>query len=187
MSSPEASAEPTDTKLIERFLSNRDAAAFRVLYRRHSPAVYGLLCRMTAGRESDAADLLQNAWMRAAGRLTTFRGDAQFRTWLTGIALNCYREWRRAAFAGQPTSATNEAEALDHRDQTASDFRGLDIDQLVEELPPHYREVLILHDVEGFTHADIAIALGIEPGTSKSRLARARQLFRTWWKDGLTR
>lgn len=177
-------AEASDGDLIGRFLANKDAWAFRTLYRRHSPAVYGLLCRLTGGRESDAADVLQNAWIRAADRLSTFRGDSQFRTWLTGIALNCYREWRRASRASEAMIDADAAE-VPVPDRVMNGGHAIDVTEIVNALPPHFREVLVLHDVEGFTHEDIAAALGIEPGTSKSRLSRARRLFRAWWHHGI--
>jgi RNA polymerase sigma-70 factor (ECF subfamily) len=146
--------------------------------------VYGLLCRLTGGRESDAADVLQNAWIRAADRLSTFRGDSQFRTWLTGIALNCHREWRRATRTADAIDDVEPGElACPNREAASS--HALDVAELVHALPPHFRDVLVLHDVEGFTHEDIADALGIEPGTSKSRLSRARRLFRAWWRHGI--
>ena len=65
-----------------------------MLYARHTAPVYGLLCRL-AGRNGDASDLMQETWLRAVRHLALFRGQSAFRTWLTGIALNCYREWRR--------------------------------------------------------------------------------------------
>lgn len=168
-----------DAELIARFLQAQDADAFRDLYRRHSPAVYGLICRLTGGHAADAADILQNTWVRAARGMHDFRGAAQFRTWLTGIALNCYREWRRAAAVDAQGSVDDDRlAALEAR----IDPRRAEINQVVEALPPAYREVLVLHDVEGYTHEQIAEALGIELGTSKSRLARAHRLFRAWWQ-----
>jgi RNA polymerase sigma-70 factor (ECF subfamily) len=161
-----------DEDLIRRFVTARDESAFRELYARHSPAVFGLLCRMAGGR-ADASDLLQEAWMRAAGGLHGFRSTSQFRTWLTGIALNCYREWRRAARRAEVES--------DSESVTVPDTRGLDVESALGTLAPPFREVLVLHDVEGFTHEEIARAIGIEPGTSKSRLSRARHMFRACW------
>lgn len=172
----------SDAELIRRFVDGRDQVAFRELYRRHTPPVYGLLCRLTSGREIDAADLMLDAWIRAARKLSAFRGESQFRTWLTGIALNCYRESRRdAATAGaqQLSDAAADFDALEAR----VEHRSADIEQVLWALPAHYREVLVLHDVDGYTHEDIGKALGIEPGTSKSRLSRARRLFRVWWRQ----
>lgn len=177
-SSP-APLERGDDDLIRRFLDSRDEQAFRELYRRHTPAVYGLVCRLTGGRLADAADLVQTAWIRAAGKLAAFEGGSTFRTWLTGIAVNCYREWRRAA-ATRADAGRDGVEA--GRVAAASDARTMDIAEVLARMPAALREVIVLHDVEGHTHAEIAAALEIETGTSKSRLSRARRMFRATWQ-----
>jgi RNA polymerase sigma-70 factor (ECF subfamily) len=166
-----------DEELIGRVVNRRDEEAFRLLYARHSAPVYGLLCRL-AGRSGDAADLLQETWLRAVRHLALFRGQSAFRTWLTGIALNCYREWRRrhARDAG-----TGDAEARPARSRGADEIAA--VSQILAALAPEHREVIVLHDVEGWTHEEIAAALEIEPGTSKSRLSRARRAFRQRWHD----
>lgn len=166
----------TDALLIRRF-ERGDEAAFVALHRRHSPPVYGLLCRLLGPRRPDASDLLQEAWIRAATRLSSFRGKAQFRTWLTGIALNCYREWRRR-HARDLMVDVGDAD-LEH---TWPHDQDDDIRRVLAGMPDAFREILVLHDVEGYTHEEIARLLGIEPGTSKSRLSRARQLFRRRWQ-----
>jgi RNA polymerase sigma factor (sigma-70 family) len=165
----------TDDALIARFLSARDELAFRELYRRHSPAVYGLLRRLAGPAIDDADDALQEAWLRAAASLASFRGDSMFRTWLIGIAMNCLRE--RLRMRARAIGASD----LFERAAPTSD-RTLDIAQILDALSPAHREILVLHDVEGYTHDQIAAALGIERGTSKSRLSRARQLFRERWR-----
>jgi RNA polymerase sigma factor (sigma-70 family) len=166
----------SDQDLIRRFVTDRDEHAFRELYARHSPAVYGLLRRLSGTAVHEADDALQEAWMRAASGLAAFRGDSAFRTWLTGIALNCFRERRRrSARAVEVDDARTEAE-------TPSTAASLDVGEVLGGLSAPHREVLVLHDVEGYTHEEIAGALGIEVGTSKSRLSRARQLFRERWR-----
>ena len=177
-----APAAPDDAALIAHFLERGDQGSFRLLYRRHSPAVFGLLCRLNGGREADAADLLQEAWIRAAASLRGFRGRSRFRTWLCGIALNCHREWHRAR--GRETSLDTESlgDSGARPAQRAASPQGGQIAQVLQALPPPFLEVLVLHDVEGYTHEEIAEALAIEPGTSKSRLARGRRLFRKRWR-----
>ena len=81
-----------ERRLAERVMAGGDEAAFRELYRRHSPALYGLLLRLLGGREAEAQDLLQEVWIRAADRLASFRWQSSLRTWLCGIAVNCARE-----------------------------------------------------------------------------------------------
>jgi RNA polymerase sigma-70 factor, ECF subfamily len=168
----------SDEELIRKFVNGRDEAAFRALYARHTPAVYGLLRRLAGTAVSDADDALQDAWLRAATRLSGFRGESAFRTWLTGIALNCLRErWRSARRMDERGDVSRLETAAPHDDHA------IDIADVLATLSADHREVLVLHDVEGYTHEEIACALGIEAGTSKSRLARARQLFRERWRQ----
>ena len=115
--------------------------------------------------------------MRAAAGLHAFRAESTFRTWFTGIALNCFRERRRRAARAGPAAEPAMAES-----RTQAEGPTLDVSEVLDWLSAPHREVLILHDVEGFTHEEIARALGIEIGTSKSRLSRARQLFRERWR-----
>jgi RNA polymerase sigma-70 factor (ECF subfamily) len=167
--------------LIRRVADRQDEEAFRILYARHTGAVYGLLCRL-AGRSSDASDLMQEAWLRAVRNLCLFRGQSAFRTWLTGIALNCYREWRRR-HSRELLAAGDDLfrrTAYDASWAKAEDTAA--IHQALAGLSFEHREVIVLHDIEGHTHEEIAVALEIEAGTSKSRLSRARRAFRDRWR-----
>ena len=164
----------TDEELIRVFVSRRDERSFRQLYARHTPAVYGLVRRLMGPATDLADDVLQETWLRATVALPVFRGESSFRTWLTGIALNCYRERRRR------TGWDPRDPDLPEKSATVQG-RALDVADILGSLASHHREVLVLHDVEGYTHEEIADALGIEIGTSKSRLSRARQLFRARW------
>jgi RNA polymerase sigma-70 factor (ECF subfamily) len=166
----------TDRELIDRFITRGDERAFRQLYARHTPAVYGLIRRLAGPAADLADDVLQEAWLRATAAMTTFRGASAFRTWLTGIALNCYREGRRR----QP--ARKDGGPADIQ-VPATVSRSVDVADILDALSGDHREVLVLHDVEGYTHEEIAGALGIEVGTSKSRLSRARQMFRERWRS----
>lgn len=83
-----------DDEQLARRVGQADEDAFRELYGRHSGAVYGLLCRR-GGPDCDASELLQETWLHAVRHLPLFHGQSDFRTWLTGIALNCHRESRR--------------------------------------------------------------------------------------------
>ena len=88
---PETAA---DRVLVARFLSRRDDASFRAIYARHAPAVFALAAHLS-GSASDGEDLLQEAWIRAAEGLEGFRWESTLRTWLCGIAVNCWRDFRR--------------------------------------------------------------------------------------------
>jgi len=162
-----------DADLVEAFLADRSEAAFRTLYRRHAPALLGLIHRLlgTTGRDA-AEDVSQEAWLRAAERLARFRGESTLRTWLAGVAVHCCRERLRARPAAVAVSPPSEGA------RTGRPDLALDLDRLVAELPDGFREVLVLHDVEGHTHEEIGAFLGIEAATSRSQLARARRRLR---------
>jgi RNA polymerase sigma-70 factor (ECF subfamily) len=165
-----------DEELIRRIAERQDQDAFRLLYARHTAAVYGLLCRLV-GRAGDASDLMQETWLRAVRHLALFRGQSAFRTWLTGIALNCYREWRRRHAREMPVPSSG---VLRSHASAGDDIAA--VNQILACLAPEHREVIVLHDIEGYTHEEIAAALEIETGTSKSRLSRARRTFRERWR-----
>jgi RNA polymerase sigma-70 factor (ECF subfamily) len=176
MPSPRPALTDDDRSLVEEFLATRSEQAFRRLYRQHASAVYALLLRLTAGDAARAEDCLQDAWLRAIAGLDRFAWRSTLRTWLRGIAINCWREgWRedrraplRLVDGDEPPADLPEVSPLDV----------IALERAVAALPDGYRAVLVLHDVEGFTHEEIAEALGIVPGTSKSQLARARAAVR---------
>ncbi len=164
-----------DRALVERFLRTRSESAFRALYSRHSPLVYGLVRRLSA-RHADAEDAHQEAWLRAIRSLPEFRWESSLGTWLCGIAVNCCRErWRRDCF---PDAKAPDDIAVAPRED------GIDVERALARLPPGYRAVLILHDVLGYTHGEIARKLEVEPGTSKSQLARGREALRAMLGEG---
>ena len=116
--------------------------------------------------------------VRAAERLETFQWKSQLRSWLTGIALNCYRETCRQ-------HARRKTEPLELHEVVSAarvhrEISRIDLERAIAQLPDGYREVLILHDVEGYTHDEIGNLMGIRNGTSKSQLSRARRAVRSW-------
>lgn len=161
-----------ELRLFRRGLVEGDEAAWRLLYRRHTPGLLRL-ARLLAERREDADDLVHDTWLRAARGAAHFAERSQVRTWLTGILLNCIREWRRAAVRAHEVELPDDLAGPEPAPPGVIDR--LDLDRVVSTLPPGYREVLLLHDVEGYTHAEIADLLGIEAGTSKSQLSRARR------------
>jgi RNA polymerase sigma-70 factor (ECF subfamily) len=164
-----------DRELVAEFLATRSEQAFRRLYRRHASAVYALLLRLTAGDAARAEDCLQDAWLRAVAGLERFAWRSSLRTWIRGIAINCWREgWREDRRA--PLRLVEETEP--EVPAAISPLDAIALERAIARLPDGYRAVLVLHDVEGFTHEEIAEALGIVPGTSKSQLARARAAVR---------
>jgi RNA polymerase sigma factor (sigma-70 family) len=162
-----------DRELVGRFVTRRDEAAFRALYRRHTPALLGMAARLAGQQWTEVEDVVQEAWLRAAASLPAFRWESSLRTWLSGFVVNVWRERRR--------SPAGLESAVDEGQEDAAPFEHvlrMDLERAVASLPEGFRAAIVLHDVEGFTHDQIAGQLGIEPGTSKSQLARARRALR---------
>lgn len=166
-----------DRDLVEAFVERRDGRAFDALYDRHTPRLYRLALRLAGGEESSAMDLVHDTWVRAAGKLGQFAWRSQFSTWLGGILINEHRAgmraWRREVEAppGEDWAGADDRRLTGTVDRVA-------LERAIAGLPPGYRQVLVLHDVEGYTHEEIGSLLAIEPGTSKSQLSRARSQLR---------
>lgn len=163
---------PTDDELIAAFLESGSDASFLALYDRHAPAMFALGSRLMGGRAADAADVLQDAWTRAWPRLGTFRGASSLRTWLCGFVVNCCRERFRGPLILGEDAVSERVTPLPSREAA------LDLERALAALPDGYRAVLVLHDIEGYTHREIAAALSIDEGTSKSQLSRGRRALR---------
>lgn len=168
--------------MIERELIARavhgDAQAQRALYDAHVDRVYRLAFRL-AGDDDLARDFTQDAFIRAFQRLADFRGDSAFGTWLhtiaVSVALNGLRKVKRLRARETPLE---DAELLGYTPvRTEPDLRDR-LHAAIDDLPPGYRAVFVMHDVEGFTHEEIATSLGVQPGTSKAQLFRARAKLR---------
>ena len=164
----------SDDALIERLL-RKDSLAFEVLYSRYTGAMYTTAVRMS-GDSDTADDVVHDAWVRAVESLHRFERRSSLRTWLTAILINCLRErWRE-----HRDEVSIESLGADFASSPLDTLRAdpIDLEHAIAALPAGFRQVLILHDVEGFRHEEIATMLGIVPGTSKSQLARARQRVR---------
>jgi RNA polymerase sigma-70 factor (ECF subfamily) len=162
-----------DNTLVAAILEVGDEAAFRTLYRRHTPSLYALARRLIGGASADAEDAVQETWIRACRRFASFRGESALRTWLSGILVNRCRELRRNAATSGEASPLGETAIA-----PADDGLRIDLERAIADLPDGYRRVVVLHDIEGYTHEDIAQLLDIDPGTSKSQLSRARHALR---------
>lgn len=168
--------DPEDPGRLARYRLDREASAFVALYRSAAPRLRRFALRLAGGDHALADDLTQEAWMRAIGALDSFTGPSVTR-WLCGILVNCWREQRRttALFSGEEQRDTWAVD--DHPPAVWSERPLLQL--AIAALPDGYRAVLLLHDVEGYTHAEIGRMLHIAEGTSKSQLARARLRLRT--------
>jgi RNA polymerase sigma-70 factor (ECF subfamily) len=167
-----------DSGLIRRFLEG-DEQSFRLLYRRHSPRLRAIIARLLGTRRSDTDDVLQETWLAACRALHQYRGDARFGTWLTTIGIRT----ARARLLVRPMTAVLEEDLPSTGSADAPET--IDLERALARLPDHQRLVLVLHDVEGFTHDEIAAQLGVAPGTSKVTLSRARQAMRRLLNDGV--
>lgn len=172
--------ELDDPELVALFLARRTETVFRELYRRHTALIYRTSVRLLAGRaglaSSAAEDATQECWLRAVRGLPGFKWQSRLSTWLVGIAIRtCAEIARSSAEVLDLENFRDEAGALGAEDLP---LEALDIERLLQQVAPGYRAVVILHDLEGFTHEEIAQALQIEPGTAKSQLSRARRALR---------
>jgi len=168
---------------VIRRAQDGDTAAFEELYRDHAGRVYALCLRMTAdpGR---AEELSQDAFLRAWSKLSTFRGDAAFSTWLHRLTVNVVladrrsqgKRWARMVMTDDMEpfeGATAEA-----RPEKSAAGTGVDLERAIATLPEGARTVFVLYQIEGHRHEEIAEMTGTAVGTSKAQLHRARRLLR---------
>lgn len=180
-----------DSILLETFERRRDERSFRQLYRRHTPSMFAMAVRLS-GSQAEAEELTQEAWCRAVERFSAFDRRSALKTWLIGIVVNCYREAVRRNTRSRPATDA-ELENLSDSPVTAlpvsrrTPAEPIDLERALSRLPPGYREVVLLHDLNGFTHKEIAAMLDIEEGTSKSQLARGREHLRALLASPATR
>lgn len=167
--------DASDEQLVGSVMSG-DERAFRQMYRRHCPSLYAMALRLSGGAEDDADELIQETWIRAVPALAGFRRQSALRTWLTGILINCHRERIRRESRHNKVQLHEDVSDRQLVDSAIADR--LALETAVHALPDGYREVFLLHDVEGYAHHEIARLLKIQPGTSKSQLSRARRLLR---------
>jgi RNA polymerase sigma-70 factor (ECF subfamily) len=163
--------------LIDRVRAG-DSRAERELYDVHVDRVYRLAFRMV-GDDDLARDFTQETFIRAFERLDGFRGEAALSTWLhsiaTSVVLNGLRKVKR--FRLRETDI-EEAGELPGGSRHADPDLKFKLERAIDALPEKYRMVFVMHDVEGYTHEEIATAMGTETGTSKAQLSRARAKLR---------
>lgn len=167
---------PADVDLVRR-AAGGDAGAEEALFRRHAPRVLRLAHRIAEDPDL-AADLTQEVFVRVFARLGTFRGEAAFTTWLHRVAvttcLNAMRRVRRIRAAERPL-LDGAADQLPAPDSPVAQQLLADA---IAALPPTHRLPLVMHALEGFSHAEIADALELTEGTSKRRVFEAREMLR---------
>ncbi|MGH7664196.1 MAG: RNA polymerase sigma factor [Gemmatimonadaceae bacterium] len=157
-----------------------DRNAFERLYRANVNRVFSVCVRMTADREA-AEELTQDVFVRAWEKLSLFRGESAFSTWLHRLAVNVVLNARKTEGRQRSRYGSGEDDdALALATPAGASIPGgwLDLEAAVELLPPGARRVFVLHDVEGYKHEEIAVMLGVTSGACKAQLHRARRLLR---------
>ena len=182
-------AEPvalTEAEAIRRAQAG-DAAAFEFLYALHGRRVYALCLRMV-NNPADAEDLMQEAFLQLFRKISTFRGESAFSTWLHRMTVNVVlMRLRKKSLPTDSLEETLDPEGDNtgpKKDVGAPDLRlsgavdRVNLERCVQKLPPGYRTVFVLHDVQGYEHNEIADIMGCSVGNSKSQLHKARTRLR---------
>lgn len=178
---PKASSE---TQLVAR-AQRGDEGAFAALFEAHKRRVYALCLRMT-GDTAEAEDLAQEAFLQLFRKISTFRGESAFSTWLHRLVVNVVlMHLRKKGLQQVPLEEMDNSQEDTVKREYGDDDRRLlgSIDRLalgraIEQLPPGYRAVFVLHDVEGYEHNEIAQIMNCSVGNSKSQLHKARLKLR---------
>ncbi|HMD38485.1 MAG TPA: sigma-70 family RNA polymerase sigma factor [Candidatus Acidoferrum sp.] len=193
VNSTQSPRSATEAEAI-RLAQAGDAAAFEALYQLHGRRVYALCLRMV-GNPSDAEDLMQEAFLQLFRKIATFRGESAFSTWLHRMTVNVVlmrlRKKTLPAASLEETTEPDEETGGPRKDIGAPDLRlsgavdRVNLERSIEKLPPGYRTVFVLHDVQGFEHNEIAGIMGCSVGNSKSQLHKARTRLRELLQEDL--
>ena len=163
-------ATTPDVALARAVRDRGSEAAFAVLYDRHTPRLLQTAWRLLGGSEHDAEDAVQETWIRGLRALPSWSGESPLGAWLRGIVVHvAIDSLRRSRSLWLERGAESVEADLPLR---------VDLESAITALPPGYRAVLVLHDIEGFTHEEIGARLGITAGTSKGQLFKARRAVR---------
>jgi RNA polymerase sigma-70 factor, ECF subfamily len=195
VSAPRQPVTPeTTNENVVRLAQKGDVVAFERIYRLHSRKVYSLCLRM-AGDTSEAEDLTQEVFLQLFRKIHTFRGESAFSTWLHRMAVNIVlMRFRRKNVANESLEAITNPE--EGSNAPSKEFGGPDLrlngvvdrvtlETAVNELPPGYKAMFILHDVQGYSHDEIAGIFGCTAGNSKSQVHKARTRLRERLQPGV--
>ena len=167
----------TELRLVRQAQAG-DLVAFERLYRDNERKVFGLCFRLSSD-PALAEELTQEVFVRAWRKLSSFRGESAFSSWLYPLTVNVALSERRSRRRRDARIvATDDPASLERAPRSPAPEAGFDLEKAMAALPPGARAVFVLHDVEGRTHEEIAQLLGLAPGTSKAQLHRARRLLR---------
>lgn len=173
---------PASDFILAQQAANGEMDAFEELYRRHNQRVYALCLRMTHN-VAEAEDLTQEAFIQLFRKVGSFRGDSAFTTWLHRLTVNqVLMHFRRRNVKLEVTTEEDEMPVQivmgTENPRAMPVIDRIELDRAIAQLPPGYRSVFVLHDVEGHEHEDIAQMLNVAVGTSKSQLHKARMKMR---------
>lgn len=169
---------PDDDVQLARIAARGDSRAFEALYRRHVGRVHGAILRLVGGCHARAEELTQEAFVRAWQKLSDFRFESAFGTWLYRLAINTALMDLRALKNDPIEQGVDETLLPESASPPFCPVEREELERAVSALSPRTRAVLVLHDVEGWKHEEIAMQLGMAVGTSKAQLHRARRLLR---------
>ena len=166
-----------DSAELARRAQGGDVEAFELLYRAHAGRVRAICLRLCADGQR-AEEAAQDAWVRVWERLSTWRGEAAFGTWLhrltVNVVLEAFRAERRRLAR---VTFAEDGDEVDAAIPAREPGDRLDLERAVARLPRGARTVFVLHDVEGYQHAEIAAMTGLAEGTLRAQLCRARRLL----------
>jgi len=166
----------TDSDLIQGSIEG-DRQIQKTLYSRFAPKMYSV-CLRYSGNAEDAQDLLQEGFIKVFKNLNKFRGDGSFEGWIRRIFVNTSIEHFRKKVNLYTVSETQEVTIEDKGLNVLDNLAEKDLMTMIQELSPGYRAVFNMHVIEGYSHKEIADILGINEGTSKSQLARAKTVLK---------
>jgi len=183
---PKAASE---TQLVARAQQGEEEA-FAALFEMHKRRVYSLCLRMT-GNTAEAEDLTQEAFLQLFRKISTFRGESAFSTWLHRLAVNVVlmhlrKKGLQQISLDEVDSSQDEPVKRDYGDNDRRLMGSVDrisLSQAIADLPPGYRTVFVLHDIEGYEHNEIAEIMNCSVGNSKSQLHKARMKLRDWLRQ----
>jgi len=179
--SNELELSPAEADAIDvEFAVNGDTQAFERLYRRHVAKIHSL-ARWLLSRD-DVDDVIQDVFIRVWQKLDTFRGNSAFSTWLHRLATNVILRRREKIGTDESRHSGSELELATRASVGNNTGLKVDIENAVDRLPPRARQVFVLHDMEGYKHEEIATALEISVGTSRSQLHHARMALRSFFE-----
>lgn len=168
----------SEEQLTIRRAIQGDEAAMRALWSRHAPHIDMVVRRLVGPDRDEAQDIAQEVWIQIFRALPSYRGDSKFATWAHRIAVNRTLNALRRTHRLAKIEVDMDADAVAVTPDTDRSFVMASIEEAAAQLSPGARTVFLLHDVEGYTHEEIAAELGITAGGSKSQLFKARVKLR---------